>query len=220
MKEIKKPVIMLAAVALISLVLFIICLPKTVPVKSAKGAMPSFKKKILPIDSKQWPKKHDGLFRKYNKRIFGFLLDWRWFKAQGAAESSLRDDPRIVSKAGAKGIMQIMDRTYEMIQKKNKWIAGPITEARWNIAVGILYDKYLWDYWKSERSTLDRVCFMFWSYNCGPSCILNSQKKCISEKGTGGSCNRFDTMNAYVPDEPKRYLKKILNLMGHDQRQS
>ena len=142
-------------------------------------------------------------------------MDWRWFKSQGAAESSLRDDPRVVSKAGARGIMQIMDPTYEMIGKKSKWVAGPITEARWNIAVGMLYDKYLWDYWKSERSTLDRVCFMFWSYNCGPSCILNSQKECVSEKGDGDACNQFAVMTPYVPGEPKQYLKKILGLMGY-----
>ena len=65
MEEMKKSVIILAVAALVSLVLFIVCLPESVPVGSLDGSiMPISKTAFLPIDSKQWPKKYDGLFKK------------------------------------------------------------------------------------------------------------------------------------------------------------
>jgi hypothetical protein len=33
--------------------------------------------------------KYDDTFRRYSKRWFGAAFDWRWFKAQGMAESNL-----------------------------------------------------------------------------------------------------------------------------------
>ena len=55
------------------------------------------------------PDDYDRLFRKYTKHYFGPHFDWRWFKAQGIAESGLR--PNAHSSAGAKGIMQILPAT-------------------------------------------------------------------------------------------------------------
>ena len=64
-----------------------------------------------------WSTEYDQYFRKYAKRYFGPNVDWQWFKAQGIAESALRDDAN--SPAGAKGIMQILPSTFEEIREKN-----------------------------------------------------------------------------------------------------
>lgn len=217
MKNLAKYAVAGGLAILVSFVFMILCLPESSDDNTTVGiSNPAVRtpRNFLPIDSKKWSRKYDGLFKKYNKRFFGFLLDWRWFKAQGAAESSLRDDPRVVSRAGARGIMQIMDDTYEMIRKKNGWIVGPVTEARWNIAAGIWYDRYLWDYWKARRPVADRICFMFWSYNCGPGCILQSQKKCVASEENADSCNLMNAMEPFVPKEPRNYVKKIRKMMG------
>ena len=50
--------------------------------------------------------RYDPIFRKYTKRYFGVGTDWRWFKAQGMAESDLTPGAR--SRVGARGIMQLM----------------------------------------------------------------------------------------------------------------
>ena len=64
-----------------------------------------------------WTNEYDHHFRKYSKRYFGPQKDWRWFKAQAIAESSL--NPKARSKAGAIGLMQIMPSTMAEINKKN-----------------------------------------------------------------------------------------------------
>ena len=43
----------------------------------------------------------DPIFKKYTKRYFGVGTDWRWFKAQGMAESDLTPTAR--SRVGARG---------------------------------------------------------------------------------------------------------------------
>ena len=43
------------------------------------------------VHAGEWPSKYDPYFRKYAKRYFGPNVDWRWFKAQGIAESALQD---------------------------------------------------------------------------------------------------------------------------------
>ena len=70
-----------------------------------------------PVEHRTWTDRYDPLFRKYSKRFFGPGFDWRWFKAQGIAESGLREDAE--SWVGAKGIMQIMPATLREIAEKS-----------------------------------------------------------------------------------------------------
>lgn len=114
---------------------------------------------------------YDDHFRKYSKRFFGVGFDWRHFKAQGMAESDLV--PTATSFVGAKGIMQLMPSTFALIQSKRPEMVA-IDEPEWNIAAGILHDRYLWTLWK-QHSQEERLRFMFASYNAGEGAILRAQ---------------------------------------------
>src|SRR4029079_9970930 len=85
--------------------------------------------------------RYDDTFRKYSKRYFGPLFDWRLFKAQAMAESNLQTTAR--SWAGARGIMQLMPTTLHEIRSKNPEIIGRWDRPEWNIAAGIAYSRQL-----------------------------------------------------------------------------
>ena len=112
--------------------------------------------------------RYDDTFRRYSKRYFGAAFDWRWFKAQGMAESNL--DSAATSRVGARGVMQLMPSTYKFIQTRRPEF-GAIDDPEWNIAAGIMHDRYLWKLWGSERTTEERHRFMFASYNAGEGTI-------------------------------------------------
>ena len=118
--------------------------------------------------------KYDRYFSKYSKRYFGPGFDWRYFKAQAIAESRLKANAK--SHVGARGIMQIMPRTFKDIARKNPNVQGGITRPRWNIAAGICYDRMLWKEWKAKRPLQDRINFMFASYNAGKGNIIKAQR--------------------------------------------
>lgn len=112
--------------------------------------------------------RYDETFRRYSKRYFGPAFDWRWFKAQGMAESNL--NPEATSFVGARGIMQLMPSTYAQIQSRRPEF-GEITDPEWNIAAGISHNRYLWRLWDGRAPEEDRMRFMFGSYNAGQGTI-------------------------------------------------
>jgi membrane-bound lytic murein transglycosylase F len=122
---------------------------------------------------------YDQYFTKYSKRFFGVGFDWRYFKAQAVAESNLRPDVR--SSVGAIGLMQVMPRTFDEIRRKNPAIAGSAEQPRWNIAAGIWYDRQQFLVWAEERSLVERLKFMFGSYNAGRANILRAQRFALGE---------------------------------------
>ena len=122
---------------------------------------------------------YDHHFSKYGKRYFGVAFDWRYFKAQAVAESGLRADAR--SSVGAIGLMQITPRTFEEIRQGNPEIAGAVDHPRWNIAAGIWYDRRHFLAWTADRSLVDRLKFMFGSYNAGRQNIRRAQRVAIEQ---------------------------------------
>jgi membrane-bound lytic murein transglycosylase F len=116
--------------------------------------------------------RYDDLFRKYSKRFFGVGYDWRYFKAQGMAESNLDSAAR--SYVGARGIMQLMPSTFAQIQSRRTEFES-IDHVEWNIAAGILHDRYLWQRWKDLGIDEERRRFMFGSYNAGEGPILRAR---------------------------------------------
>ena len=116
---------------------------------------------------------YDFWFRKYTIIFFSRTVDWKWFKAQGIAESNL--NPNAISPVGAVGIMQIMPGTGEELSKE----LGTrllLTNPRINIMMGIYYDRKLWNNWKAKRSRIERLRLTFASYNAGLGNILKAQK--------------------------------------------
>jgi membrane-bound lytic murein transglycosylase F len=112
--------------------------------------------------------KYDPVFKKYAKRFFGPAFDWKYFKAQGFAESGLKADAR--SWVGAYGVMQLMPSTYKEIASRRPEF-GTIDQPEWNIAAGIMHDRYLWGLWSKNVSDEERHRFMFASYNAGEGTI-------------------------------------------------
>jgi soluble lytic murein transglycosylase-like protein len=111
---------------------------------------------------------YDDTFRRYSKRYFGAGFDWRWFKAQGLAESNL--DPTATSRAGARGVMQLMPSTFGIIQSARPEFLS-IDDPEWNIAAGIMHDRHLWKLWGPRVPPEDRLRFTFGSYNAGEGMI-------------------------------------------------
>ncbi len=119
-------------------------------------------------NAKKISERYDPTFRKYTKRYFGPAFDWRYFKAQGFAESGL--DANAKSWVGARGVMQLMPSTYHDIASHRPDF-GSIDQPEWNIAAGIMHDRYLWDVWSPTITEDDRHHFMFASYNAGEGTI-------------------------------------------------
>jgi soluble lytic murein transglycosylase-like protein len=119
-------------------------------------------------NAKKFSSRYDPTFRKYTKRFFGPAFDWKYFKAQGIAESGL--DSMAKSWVGARGVMQLMPSTYHDIASHRPEF-GTIDQPEWNIAAGIMHDRYLWTLYQKDISDDERHRFMFASYNAGEGTI-------------------------------------------------
>ena len=171
---------------------------------------------IPEVTDRHWTRKYDQYFRKYSKRFFGPAIDWHWFKAQGIAESGLRENAR--SWVNAKGIMQLMPRTFADLKNKNPELSN-VMEPRWNIAAGIYYDSTLFSKWQEDRQFLDRMRFMLGSYNAGFSTILRAQKLSRKNGFNGRDWNSIKSVAPKVyrwrEKETLGYISKIEKLMGY-----
>lgn len=116
--------------------------------------------------------KYDPAFQKYTKRYFGIAFDWQPFKAQGMAESNLKPTAR--SWVGARGIMQLMPSTFQTIQSARPEFKS-IDDPQFNIAAGIMHDRYLWTLFPKEMDVDERMRFMFASYNAGEGTIKRAR---------------------------------------------
>lgn len=160
------------------------------------------------VDHKHWTDKYDRQFRKYSKHYFGPLVNWRWFKAQGIAESGL--NPKAKSKSGATGIMQILPSTFEYIRTKNKSFLS-IEDPKWNIAAGIYYDRYLYNKWKFlDLDVKQQLFFTFGSYNAGFRRIRNAYNKTMKKQG---EVRRWEPVASHAPGQTRRYVRRIRKLM-------
>jgi membrane-bound lytic murein transglycosylase F len=161
------------------------------------------------VTHERWTEEYDHLFRKYTKHYFGAHFDWRWFKAQGIAESGLRPDA--VSAVGARGIMQIMPATYDEIRRQVPFLAD-VSEPRWNIAAGIFYDRQLYRKWKRKGDihTGERLQFAFASYNAGFGTMLKAHKRAQAGVGT---VRTWRDVEPFAPGETRRYVARIHGLM-------
>ena len=156
------------------------------------------------------PDRYDDTFRKYSKRYFGPGYDWRYFKAQGMAESNL--DPNAKSWVGARGLMQLMPTTYKEVTSKNTEF-GAINDPEWNIAAGIYYNKQLYNRWTAQSGETDLHRFMFASYNAGRGTLLRAQDVARSKQVDPEVWNSIERVAPNVPrwryEETLTYVKRI-----------
>jgi membrane-bound lytic murein transglycosylase MltF len=161
----------------------------------------------------RFPTCYDDTFRKYSKRFFGVGFDWHIFKAQALAESNLSPEAR--SWVGARGIMQLMPTTYLEIQTKNPEF-GDINDPEWNIAAGIMYNRFLWRLLDDHDIAKERSNFMFGSYNAGRGTILRAKEIAESEKLDPKVWQNIEPVASKVPrwryTETFGYVRKIDSL--------
>jgi membrane-bound lytic murein transglycosylase F len=153
-----------------------------------------------------WTDNYDRYFKKYAKHYFGPGFDWRWFKAQGIAESGL--DPAARSAAGAKGIMQIMPGTFAEIRKDNPHFQN-IEDPHWNIAAAIYYDRKLYRRWLKRLPKEERLDFTFASYNAGYSRV----RRAFERVAEADRVKQWEQIAPLVPPETRRYVDRIQGLM-------
>jgi membrane-bound lytic murein transglycosylase F len=122
---------------------------------------------------------YDDVFRKYSKRFFGPGFDWQYFKAQGMAESNLAAAAK--SRAGARGIMQLMPSTYQAIRTSQPELKA-IDDPESNIAAGIMYDRDLWRAYRDHADEGERLRFMFGGYNAGPGTMRRAKSVARGEQ--------------------------------------
>lgn len=160
------------------------------------------------VKDKHWTNDYDRYFRKYSKHYFGPNFSWHWFKAQAIAESGLRAKAK--SRAGAKGIMQIMPGTYKEISKTNPTLGG-INKPQWNIAAGIYYDRQLYKKWHQRGIPKNqRLAYTFASYNAGFTRMLRIYNK---EKKKNGNMPEWQKLSSQAPRETRNYVSRIEKLM-------
>lgn len=157
-----------------------------------------------PVETEKWSDQFDRHFKKYSKRYFGPHFEWRWFKSQGIAESNLNENAS--SPAGAKGVMQILQSTFDEIKELNPSFEA-IEHPRWNIAAGIYYDRYLYRKWRKPLPSEERLFLAFSSYNAGYGRVLNAVKRTRKEDYTWTDVKRL------LPAETRGYVSRIASLM-------
>jgi soluble lytic murein transglycosylase-like protein len=145
----------------------------------------------------------DPIFRKYAKRYFGVGYDWRRFKAQAMAESNL--DTAATSAVGARGLMQLMPSTFAAIQSARPEFAN-INDPEWNIAAGIMHDRYLWKLWSSKEDDAERARYMFGSYNAGEGPIKRADEM-ANAKHLGAN---WASIERVAPDVPRWRYRETL----------
>jgi len=156
-----------------------------------------------------WTDKYDRYFKKYAKHYFGAGFDWRWFKAQGIAESGLQAKAK--SPAGAKGIMQIIPSTFKEIKAENPHFLS-IDDPHWNIAAAVYYDRKLYRRWQKKLPASERLDFTFASYNAGYSKVKRAFARISEAEQTG----KWEQVAPLTPRETRRYVARIRGLMQVD----
>lgn len=159
----------------------------------------------------QYSNCYDLYFLSYTEISFGGQLDWRWIKAQAIAESRL--DPAAKSPVGAIGVMQLMPGTSADMAKKLGIHDTPLVP-HVNIRMGIAYDRQCWDVWKKEVG-IERIRFMFASYNAGAGNILKAQQ--LAERSKLPT-DRWQFIAMALPEITGRHAVETTNYVDRIER--
>ena len=126
------------------------------------------------------------------------------------AESELNPDAR--SWVGARGLMQLMPSTFALIASKRPEFTS-IDDPEWNIAAGIMHDRYLWKLWATDIAEPQRPAFMFGSYNAGEGTITRATARARAEQLDHSAWESIERVAPSIPrwryQETLGYVRKI-----------
>ena len=136
---------------------------------------------------------YDALFIKGSRKV-GW--DWRLIAAQCYQESGF--DPKAVSWAGAKGLMQIIPSTAKSLG------VSDVYDPAENIEAGCRYLQRLQNKFGDVRNRMDRICFTLAAYNGGYHHIRDAMR--LAEKN-GKNPQKWNEVRFYVRnlDNPVYY---------------
>lgn len=158
---------------------------------------------LLPFVCEGYSIKYDLQFKRWGAYYFPYE-DWKWWKAQGIAESNLK--PEAVSWCGARGIMQLMPLTAKDLG------VNPYDPEQ-NIQGGIKYNAWIDKILKKKNiANPNRRNLMFGSYNAGLGWILKAIKKADSVEWLLVS-EQLKTITKYSA-ETIGYVKRINKIYG------
>ncbi len=128
--------------------------------------------------------RYDALFQQYAATI-GW--DWRLLAAQCWQESAF--DPRALSWAGARGLMQIMPSTGAQLGLANPW------DPEQNIAAAVKYLALLEERFSDIREPRERVSFILAAYNGGSGHVRDAM---ALAKEHGANPARWRDVEPYI----------------------
>lgn len=140
-----------------------------------------------------WQSKERGIISEYDSLFHRMAaatrMDWRLIAAQCYQESGF--DPQAVSRAGAKGLMQIMPATAERMGTRPEDLFNPTT----NCTTAARYLVHLTRQFADVPSASERVRFVLAAYNGGPGHIRDAMA--LTRK-YGGNPYRWADVSIYV----------------------
>jgi membrane-bound lytic murein transglycosylase F len=130
--------------------------------------------------------------------------DWRLLSSLIYEESQF--DPKVVSWAGAIGLMQVMPATGSMMRIFN--LSNP--EA--NVKAGTAYLETLEKEWQEIRDRETRLKFILASYNVGPGHVKDAQKLAIKYGANPGIWENNVEKYLLLKSEPRYYNDAVTDL--------
>lgn len=166
--------------------------------------------------------KYDKLIKKYSSKV-----GWDWRLVSSLIYQESQFNPNAKSWVNAKGLMQMMAGTAKDMGVKN------VTDPEDNIRGGTKYLKKLWGWWKDIPDSLERIKFVFASYNCGFAHVIDARK--LTKKNNKNPNIWLDNVDEYLlkltypqfyqddvvkygyvrGTEPYNYVKDILDRYEH-----
>lgn len=144
--------------------------------------------------------KYDEFFKA--AALYGPWDDWCVYKAVAVKESWLQADA--VSKVNAKGVMQLLDSTFDDVKRQVG--ATDIFDPEDNIMAGVWYINWLYNRWSWDREEFEcKFNLVLASNNYGVGNMYEAQKK------AGGDLCIDENWN--LPKETKDYYVKIASLL-------
>lgn len=134
--------------------------------------------------------------------------DYRLVAAQVRQESAF--NPKAVSPAGARGILQVMPATWkEEIASMGKPYLDPF-DIEDGLMVGCSYMAKRLKGWSSPRPEIDRICLALASYNAGFGNLLAAQKLAGGASDYASIIAKLSEVTGHHSAETIQYVEKIL----------